>query len=67
MTNFRVCGNGDCGVCYVSHHKEISTCAPRFCVAFQAPHAVAGDGTCAVAAEAPRAVAADDRTHMVAT
>jgi hypothetical protein len=49
MTIFRVCGNGDYGVCYVSQHEEISTCAPRFCVAYQAPHAVAADGTHAVA------------------
>ena len=67
MTIFRVCGNGDYGVCYVSQHEEISTRAPRFCVAYQAPHAVAGDGTHAVAAEAPHMVAADDGTHMVAT
>ena len=65
MTIFRVCGNGDYGVCYVSQHEEISTRAPRFCVAYQAPHAVAGDGTHAVAAEAPHAVAADG-THAVA-
>jgi hypothetical protein len=50
---------------FVSQHEEISTPAPRFCVAYQAPHAVAGDGTHAVAAEAPHAVAAD-RTHAVA-
>jgi hypothetical protein len=62
---FGVCGNGDYGVCYVSQHKEISTRAPRFCVAYQAPHVVAGDGTHAVATEAPNAVAAD-RTHAVA-
>ena len=61
---FRVCGNGDYGVCYVSQHEEISTRAPRFCVAYQAPRAVAGDGTHAVAAEAPHAVAADG-THAV--
>ena len=65
MTIFRVCGNGDYGVCYVSQHEEISTRAPCFCVAYQAPHAVAGDGTHAVATEAPHAVAAD-RTHAVA-
>ena len=62
---FRVCGNGDYGVCYVSQHEEISTRAPRFCVAYQAPRAVAGDGTHAVAAEASHAVAADG-THAVA-
>ena len=73
MTVFRVCGNGDYGVCYVSQHEEISTRAPRFCVAYQAPRAVAGDGTHAVAAEAPHAVAAEaphavaaDGTHAVA-
>ena len=73
MTIFRVCGNGDYGVCYVSQHEEISTRAPRFCVAYQAPHAVArdgtdavaGDGTDAVAAEAPHAVAAE-APHAVA-
>ena len=65
MTNFRVCGNGDYGVCYVSQHEEISTRAPRFCVAYQAPHAVAGDGTHAVATEAPNA-GATDRTHALA-
>jgi hypothetical protein len=67
---FRVCGNGDYGVCYVSQHEEVST---RVCAAYQAPHAVAGDGTHevtgdgthAVAAEAPRAVTADG-THAVA-
>ena len=51
---FRVCGNGDYCVCYVSQHEEISTCAPCFCVAYQAPHAVAGDGSHAVAAAAAR-------------
>ena len=57
----------------VSQHEEISTRAHCFCVAYQAPHAVAadrthvvaGDGTHAVAAEAPHAVAADG-THAVA-
>jgi hypothetical protein len=62
---FGVCGNGDCGVCYVSQHEEISTRAPCFCVAYQAPHAVAGDGTHAVAKEASHTVAADG-THAVA-
>jgi hypothetical protein len=62
---FGVCGNGDYGVCYVSQHEEISTRAPRFCVAYQAPHVVARDGTHAVAAEVPHAVAADG-THAVA-
>jgi hypothetical protein len=71
VTIFRVCGNGDMVV--VSQNEEVSTRAPRFCVANQAPHAVAGDGTHAVAgdgthavaAEAPHAVAADG-THAVA-
>jgi hypothetical protein len=49
----------------VSQHEEISKCAPRFCVAYQAPHAVVADGTHAVALEAPHAVAADG-THAVA-
>ena len=65
MTIFRVCGNGDYSVCYVSQNEEISTRAPRFCVAYQAPHAVAGDGTHVVAAEAPHAVTRDG-THAVA-
>ena len=50
---------------FVSQHEEILTRAPRFRVAYQAPHAVAGDGNHAVAAEAPRAVTAD-RNHAVA-
>jgi hypothetical protein len=50
---------------FVSQHEEISTHAPRFRVAYQAPHAVARDGTHAVAAEVPHAVAADG-THAVA-
>ena len=37
VADFRVCGNGDYGVCYVSRHEEISMRAPRFCVAYQAP------------------------------
>jgi hypothetical protein len=44
--------------------KKISTRAPRLCVAYQAPHTVAGDGTHAVAADRTHAVAAD-RTHAV--
>ena len=32
---FRVCGNGDYGVCYVSQHEEILTRAPRFRVEYQ--------------------------------
>ena len=55
---FGVCGNGDYGVCYVSQYEEISTRAPRFCVAYQAPHAVAGDGS--------HAVTADRRAHACA-
>ena len=50
---------------FVSQHEEISTRAPRFCVAYQAPHVVAEDGTHVVATEVPNAVAAD-RTHAVA-
>jgi hypothetical protein len=50
---------------FVSQHEKIPTRAPHFCVAYQAPHAVAGDETHAVAAEAPHAVAADG-THAVA-
>jgi hypothetical protein len=56
---FGVCGNGDYGVCYVSQHEEISTCASRFCVAYQAPHAVARDRIHAVAGDGTRAVAGD--------
>jgi hypothetical protein len=52
---FGVCGNGDYGVCYVSQHEEISTRAPRFCVAYQAPHAVARDGSHAVARDGTHA------------
>ena len=62
MTIFRVCGNGDYGVCYVSQHEDISTCAPQFRVAYQAPHAVAAEASHAVAAEASHA----DGTHTVA-
>ena len=65
MTIFRVCVNSDYGVCYVSQHEEISTRAPGFCVAYQAPHAVTRDGTHAVAVEVPHAVTADG-THAVA-
>ena len=69
-----VCGNGDYGVCYVSQHEEISTRAPRFRVAYQAPHAVtaeaphavAADGTHAVAGDGSHAVAADRHTHTCA-
>ena len=50
---------------FVSQHKEISTRASCFCVAYQAPHAVAGNGTHAVAADGTRAVAGDG-THAVA-
>ena len=65
LTIFRICGNGDYGVCYVSQHEKISTCAPHFCVAYQAPHAVAAEASHAVSAEVPHAVAADG-THAVA-
>ena len=58
---------------FVSQHEEISTRAPRFRVAYQAPHAVAGDGTRVVAADGTHAVARDgshavagDGTHVVA-
>ena len=68
-----LCGNGGYGDCYVSQHEEISTRAPRFCVAYQVPHAVARDGTHVVAAEVPHAVAVEvphavaaDGTHTVA-
>jgi hypothetical protein len=46
---------------FVSQHKKISTRAPRFRVAYQAPHAVAGDGSHAVAGDGSHAVAADWR------
>ena len=62
---FGVCGNGDYGVCYVSQHEEISTRAPRFCVAYQAPHAVAAEESHAVAADGTHAVAGDG-SHAVA-
>ena len=62
VTIFRVCGNGDYGVCCVSQHEEISTRAPRFRVAYQALHAVTRDGTHAVAGDGSHAVAADG-TH----
>ena len=61
---FRVCGNGDYGVCYVSQHEEISTRAPCFCVAYQAPHAVAAEASHAVAADGTHAVAGDG-SHAV--
>ena len=50
---------------FVSQHEKISTRAPRFCVAYQAPHAVTAEAFHAVAAEASHAVAADG-THTVA-
>ena len=73
VTIFRVCGNGDYGVCYVSQHEEISTRAPGFCVAYQAPHDVIEGGTHvvatevshAVAVEAPHAVAADGTLSLI--
>ena len=50
---------------FVSQHEKISMRAPRFCVAYQAPHAVVAEASHAVAAEAPHVVSAD-RTHAVA-
>jgi hypothetical protein len=50
---------------FVSQHEEKSTRAPRFCVAYQATHAVAAEGTHAVTAEGTHVVAADG-THAVA-
>jgi hypothetical protein len=50
---------------FVSQHEKISMRAPRLCVAYQAPHAVAAEASHAVAAEASHAVAADG-THAVA-
>ena len=38
---------------FVSQHEKISIRAPHFCVAYQAPHAVAADGTHAVAGDDP--------------
>jgi hypothetical protein len=51
---------------FVSQHEEVSMRAPRFCVAYQAPHAVARDGTHAVAGDGSHAVAADRHTHTCA-
>jgi hypothetical protein len=50
---------------FVSQHEKISMRAPRFCVAYQAPHAVAVEASYAVAADGTHAVAADG-THTVA-
>ena len=50
---------------FVSQHEKISMRVPRFCVAYQAPHAVAAEASHAVAAEAPHAVAAE-ASHAVA-
>jgi hypothetical protein len=66
---------------FVSQHEKISMRAPRFCVAYQAPHAVAaeashagtadrthavaGDGSHAVARDGSHAVAADRRVFCV--
>jgi hypothetical protein len=50
---------------FVSQHEKISMRAPRFCVAYQAPHAVAAEASHAVAAEASHAIAADG-TNTVA-
>ena len=49
----------------VSQHEEISTRAPCFCVAYQAPHAVAAEASHAVAADGTHAVAGDG-SHAVA-
>jgi hypothetical protein len=38
MTIFRVCGNGDYGVCYVSQHEEISTRVPTYRPRFPIAH-----------------------------
>jgi hypothetical protein len=65
VTVFRVCGNGDNGVCYVSQHEDISTRASRFSVAYQAPHAVAAEASHAVTADGTHAVAGDG-SHLVA-
>jgi hypothetical protein len=58
---------------FVSQHEKISIRAPHFCVAYQAPHAVAAEASHAVTAEASHAVAAEashavaaDGTHAVA-
>jgi hypothetical protein len=50
---------------FVNQHEEISTRAPRFCVAYQAPHAVAAEASHAVAADGTHAVAGDG-SHAVA-
>jgi hypothetical protein len=51
---------------FVSQHEEVSMRAPRFRVAYQAPQAVARDGTHAVAGDRSHAVAADRHTHTCA-
>jgi len=38
MTIFRVCGNGDYGVCYVSQHEDISTRVPTYRPRFPIAH-----------------------------
>ena len=48
----------------VSQSEKISTRAPRFCVAYQAPRAVTREASHAVATEASHAVTADG-THTV--
>jgi hypothetical protein len=50
---------------FVSQNEKTFTRPPRFRVLYQAPHAVASDGTNAVAAKALHVVAADG-THEVA-
>ena len=49
----------------VGQHEEISKRAPRFCVAYQAPHTVAAKASNAVAADGTHAVAGDG-SHAVA-
>jgi hypothetical protein len=50
---------------FVSQHEKISMRAPRFCVVYQAPHAVAAEASHAVAADRTHTVAGDG-SHAVA-
>jgi hypothetical protein len=50
---------------FVSQHEKIPVRAPRFCVAYQAPHAVAAEASHAVAADGTHTVAGDG-SHTVA-
>ena len=50
---------------FVSQHEKISMRAPRFCVAYQAPHAVAAEASHAVAPDGTHAIAGDG-SHAVA-